>query len=170
MAEDASTPAAGASAGLGLPQRNKRNTPAKRAPGATATPSPAGKKAATTANKNPVAGAKRTVNGTAKKGNGEGKGGSSLPNAVAASRGNGNGGGDGEVDDEEVEVEMQTPSKKAKTASAGKGKGGTAGVEMQTPSKKVKTANAGNGKGKGVTVRDEETDDAAEGNGGTEYA
>lgn len=111
MAEEASTPAPGATPGLGLPQTNKRNgTPAKGTPRATATPSPAGKKATA---KTPVAGAKRTAAGTVKNGAGKANGGSPLQNVVAA----GNGNGDEVAEDDEAETEVQTPSKKAKTGS-----------------------------------------------------
>lgn len=113
MAEDASTPVAGASSGLGLPQPNKR-APAKRAP--RTAPAPAGKKAA---NKTPnVAGAKRTAAGTVKNGNGKekGNGGSPLQNVFAAYNGGEDEGGE---DEEGEEGKVEVPSKKVKATIAG---------------------------------------------------
>lgn len=124
MAQDASSPAAGASAGLSLPQPNKRTAPAKQAPRATGSPSPAGKKGntiATAANKTPVGGTKRTATGVVKNGNGKVSGGSPLQNVIAAYNGNGD-------EDEDEAVMVETPSKKVKTAKAGMG-AGSAGQE-----------------------------------------
>ncbi len=128
MAEDASTPAAGASSGLPLPQPNRRNAPAKSTARAPATLSPAGKKSATAANKTPVTGSKRTAAGTVKKGNGKANGGSHLQNVVAASNGNGH-------EDEDDEEES---SKKVKTAKAGKRKVATVHGEESNTAKEGK--------------------------------
>ena len=140
MAEDASTPAAGASSGLPLPQPHKSNTPAKSTARAPATLPKAGNKSATAANKTPVTGSKRTAAGTVKKGNGKANGGSHLQNVVAAS--NGNDHEDENDEEEELKVEMS--------------------------SKKVKIANAG--KGKVAMAHDEESDTVKEGKGGATYA
>ncbi|CAF9938830.1 hypothetical protein IMSHALPRED_001099 [Imshaugia aleurites] len=104
MADDASTPVAGAPPGLGLPQPTKRS-PAKRAPASPATAGKKGANATTTtannatttttaanaanaanANKSTLAGTKRNAAGAAKGGNGNGKtnAGSPLTNVVAA--------------------------------------------------------------------------------------
>lgn len=111
MAEDASTPVAGANPGLGLPQPSKRS-PAKRASRATAT---TGKKVATAANKTSVTGTKRTTTGTAKNGDGKANRGNLLQNVVAAHNGNGGEGGEG-GEDEQEELGVETSGKKVKTA------------------------------------------------------
>ncbi|CAD6575514.1 MAG: hypothetical protein ASARMPREDX12_002333 [Alectoria sarmentosa] len=121
MAQDASSPAAGASAGLSLPQPNKRTAPAKQAPRAPGSPSPAGKKGtatATAANKTPVGGTKRTATGAVKNGKGKVSGGSPLQNVIAAYNGNGDEDNEDEDEDEDEVVVVETPSKKVKTAKA----------------------------------------------------
>lgn len=115
MAQDASTPVAGSTSGLSLPEPNKRNTTAKRAPRAT-TAAPDKKGTATAANKAPIGGGtKRTATGAVKDGNGKGNGkkasgGSPLQN-----------GGDGDEEGDEGVVERS--GKKVKGGYTGMGAG-----------------------------------------------